>query len=136
MSEDTAQGLLFFNPRGVSWGLVSNHRSLKLTYTNRCPSGSSATLPPAVAPHPLFLCRPGACTLGKCKTSTKPARKRRPTPTASPGNIAPTSSTTSCVICGSKQQARRTRRSKSHFHLPPSTGTHYTQHKWRPQVNP
>lgn len=75
-------------------GIVSSHRSPKLTDTNRCPSGSSATLPPAAAPHPLFLCRPGACTRGKCKTSTKPARTRRPTPTASPGNIAPTSSTT------------------------------------------
>lgn len=75
-------------------GTVFSHSSLKLTCTNRCPSGSSATLPPAAAPHPLFLCRPGACTLGKCKTSTKPARTRRPTPTASPGSIAPTSSST------------------------------------------
>lgn len=87
-------------------GTVFSHSSLKLTCTNRCPSGSSATLPPAAAPHPLFLCRPGACTLGKCRTSTKQARTRRPTPTASPGSIAPTSSSTFSLSAAQNQAER------------------------------
>lgn len=117
-------------------GTVFSHSSLKLTCTNRCPSGSSATLPPAAAPHPLFLCRPGPCTLGKCKTSTKPARTRRPTPTASPGSIAPTSSSTfslSAAQNNRRVESGAAKRVRVSF-LPLETITHGINGE--PQVSP
>lgn len=71
---------------------------LTRTCTNRCPSGSSATLPPASAPLPRFPYRGGVCSRGKCKTSRAPARTERPTPTACSGSIAPSSFPSSRVF--------------------------------------
>lgn len=65
--------------------------ALRRTCTSRCRSGSSAMPPPASAPPPLCLYLVGVCTRGKRKTSRAPARTKRPTQTASPGSIAPTS---------------------------------------------
>lgn len=79
------------------------------TCRDLCPSGSCATLPPVAAPRPLFLCRPGVCSLEKRKTSTRPARTRRPTPTPFPGSIAPTSSRFFLVFCRPAQNNRRVR---------------------------
>lgn len=105
------------------------------TCTNLCPSGSSATLPPVAAPRPLFLCRPGVCTLETRKTSTAPARTRRPTPTPFPGSIAPTSSRRSRFPPRSSKQpasARRTRCRKRHSGPFSPTGNHHTKRKWSP----
>lgn len=64
---------------------------MRRTCINRCPSGSSAILPLAAAPLPLFLYRRGVCRRGKRKTSTAPVRTERPTPTTCPGSIASSS---------------------------------------------
>lgn len=67
------------------------------TCTNRFPSGSSAILPPASAPLLLFLYPGGVCRRGKCKTSRAPARTERPTQTACPGSVVPTSFPIVCL---------------------------------------
>ena len=48
--------------------------------------------PPASAPPPRSLYPGAACSPGRCRTIRAPARTERPTPTACPGSIAPTSS--------------------------------------------